>query len=114
MEGGGEKAFSNLRKMTLRNKILRILAKVSGKNYVEDFIRVYRTTSLSTRKGITSLILRSITEIFESFQFYEFASQYLEKDESVVLDAGCGSGYGAKILKDAEHERLRLRYFFCH
>ena len=34
-------------------------------------------------------------------KFYEFASQYLEKDESVVLDAGCGSGYGAKILKDA-------------
>ena len=50
--------------MTLRNKILRILAKVSGKNYVEDFIRVYPDNIAFNEKGITSLILRSITEIF--------------------------------------------------
>ena len=33
-------------------------------------------------------------------KFYEFASQYLDKGKSVVLDAGCGSGYGTKILKE--------------
>ena len=33
-------------------------------------------------------------------KFYEFASQYIDKGKSVVLDAGCGSGYGTKILKE--------------
>ena len=61
MEEEAKRLFQQ--KMTLRNKILRILAKVSGKNYVEDFIRVY-PDNIGNEKGITSLILRSITEIF--------------------------------------------------
>ena len=101
MEGGSEKAFSNLRKMAIRDKIRRVLAKVSGKNYVEDFIRVYPDNIVFNEKGESIAYTQEHHRNFLNHcKFYEFASQYLERGTSVVLDAGCGSGYGAKILKE--------------
>ena len=34
-------------------------------------------------------------------KFYDFVCQFVIKNKSKVLDAGCGSGYGAKIIKDS-------------
>ena len=102
MEGGSEKAFSDLRQMAIHDKIRRILAKVSGKNYVEDFIRVYPDNIVFNEKGESIAYTQEHHRNFLNHRkFYEFASQYLERGKSVVLDAGCGSGYGSKILKEA-------------
>ena len=84
------------------NKLRRVLAKISGRNYVEDFVRVYPNELVYNEKGESvSYTSEHHSNFLNHSKFYEFASQYLVKGKSVVLDAGCGSGYGAKILKDA-------------
>ena len=101
MEGGGEKAFSSGREMTFWNKLRRVLAKVSGRNYVEDFVRVYPNGLVYNEKGESvSYTSEHHSNFLNHCKFYEFASQYLNEGKSVVLDAGCGSGYGARILKE--------------
>ena len=87
--------------MTLSETIRRVIAKASGKNYVEDFIRVYPNNVAYNLKGKTVSYTKEHHNNFLNHQkFYKFASQYVEKGKSAVLDAGCGSGYGAKILKE--------------
>ena len=51
MEGGGEKAFFSETEMTVLNKLRRVLAKISGRNYVEDFVRVYPNELVYNEKG---------------------------------------------------------------
>lgn len=101
MEGGGEKAFFSETEMTVLNKLRRVLAKISGRNYVEDFVRVYPNELVYNEKGESvSYTSEHHSNFLNHCKFYEFASQYLDKGKSVVLDAGCGSGYGTKILKE--------------
>ena len=101
MEGGGEKAFFSETEMTVLNKLRRVLAKISGRNYVEDFVRVYPNELVYNEKGESvSYTSEHHSNFLNHCKFYEFASQYLNKGKSVVLDAGCGSGYGTKILKE--------------
>lgn len=101
MEGGGEKAFFSEIEMTVLNKLRRVLAKISGRNYVEDFVRVYPNELVYNEKGESvSYTSEHHSNFLNHCKFYEFASQYLDKGKSVVLDAGCGSGYGTKILKE--------------
>ena len=101
MEGGGEKAFVSETELTVLNKLRRVLAKISGRNYVEDFVRVYPNELVYNEKGESvSYTSEHHSNFLNHCKFYEFASQYLDKGKSVVLDAGCGSGYGTKILKE--------------
>ena len=87
--------------MTVLNKLRRVLAKISGRNYVEDFVRVYPNEHVYNEKGESvSYTSEHHSNFLNHCKFYEFASQYLDKGKSVVLDAGCGSGYGTKILKE--------------
>ena len=87
--------------MTVLNKLRRVLAKISGRNYVEDFVRVYPNELVYNEKGESvSYTSEHHSNFLNHCKFYEFASQYLDKGKSVVLDAGCGSGYGTKILKE--------------
>jgi SAM-dependent methyltransferase len=88
--------------MTVYDNIQRILAKVLGRNYVEDFIRVYPNRLVYNEKGESVFYTKDHHRNFLNHQkFYEFASQYVQNGDSMVLDAGCGSGYGSKILKEA-------------
>jgi 2-polyprenyl-3-methyl-5-hydroxy-6-metoxy-1,4-benzoquinol methylase len=101
LDGGGEKAFFSEIEMTVLNKLRRVLAKISGRNYVEDFVRVYPNELMYNEKGESvSYTSEHHSNFLNHCKFYEFASQYLDKGKSVVLDAGCGSGYGTKILKE--------------
>ena len=87
--------------MTVLNKLRRVLAKISGRNYVEDFVRVYPNELVYNEKGESvSYTSEHHSNFLNHCKFYEFASQYIDKGKSVVLDAGCGSGYGTKILKE--------------
>jgi 2-polyprenyl-3-methyl-5-hydroxy-6-metoxy-1,4-benzoquinol methylase len=107
MEGGGEKAFFSEIEMTVLNKLRRVLAKISGRNYVEDFVRVYPNALVYNEKGESvSYTSEHHSNFLNHCKFYEFASQYLVKGKSVVLDAGCGSGYGSKILKERGAEEV--------
>lgn len=86
----------------MKNKLKRIIAKISGKNYVEDFVRVYPCEKVFNQNGeLVGYTKEHRNNYLNHTKFYQFASQFVQKDESLVLDAGCGSGYGAKILKES-------------
>ena len=87
--------------MRIPNKIKRIYAKILGRNYIEDYIRVYPFENvynpLGTKVDYTE---EHHKNYLNHRKFYDFVCQFVIKNKSKVLDAGCGSGYGAKIIKD--------------
>lgn len=77
--------------------LTHLVGRVKKTYYFEDFIRVYPNGIKYNRLGFQR---KSSSSDFKNFlnhcKFYSFASQFV-RDLSVV-DLGCGSGYGAKIL----------------
>lgn len=78
--------------------ITHAIGRVSGRFYVEDYIRVYPDGFTYLPLGLR---IRSSEEGVRNFKnhakFYSFAAQFVPGRS--VLDAGCGSGYGCEILK---------------
>jgi 2-polyprenyl-3-methyl-5-hydroxy-6-metoxy-1,4-benzoquinol methylase len=83
------------------NKINRYIATLTKKYYVEDYVRVYSRKIVFNRHGKR---VKASSDHIKNFcnhiKFYKFASQFAGSDVN-ALDAGCGAGYGSKILKDA-------------
>jgi 2-polyprenyl-3-methyl-5-hydroxy-6-metoxy-1,4-benzoquinol methylase len=77
-----------------------LLGRISGRYYVEDYIRVYpdgiRFNRLGRRRSATRFELNNF---LNHRKFYRFAAQFVE--ERAVVDVGCGSGYGCALLKQA-------------
>jgi len=83
----------------LFNKLVNFYAKVSRKYYVEDYVRVYPNNHVFDLNGDeTHFTDEHWRNYINHRKFYYFASQFVKRG-SHVLDAGCGSGYGCKILK---------------
>jgi 2-polyprenyl-3-methyl-5-hydroxy-6-metoxy-1,4-benzoquinol methylase len=73
--------------------------------YFEDYVRVYpgevAFNRLGRRRRPTPTDLRNFKN---HAKFYEFAAQFAPA--RVVVDAGCGSGYGCRILQEAGAEAV--------
>lgn len=76
------------------------IGKVSGRYYFEDFKRVYpgglSFTHLGIRKKSTG---QNLNNYLNHCKFYRFAAQFVHNKN--VVDVGCGSGYGSKIIKES-------------
>lgn len=86
-------------KRKIHNRIARFLGTVMRRYYFEDYVRVYPDGITFDRLGRRRQHSRNtINNFLNHCKFYRFAAQFV-KDKRVA-DAGCGSGYGCKILKD--------------
>ena len=56
--------FSEI-EMTVLNKLRRVLAKISGRNYAEDFVRVYPNELVYNEKGERFLHVRTPQQLFD-------------------------------------------------
>jgi SAM-dependent methyltransferase len=80
--------------------VTHAIGRIGGRDYFEDFVRVYPDEIAYNRLGRRRRFTRTDALVFESHRrFYEFAAQFVEGRR--VADVGCGSGYGTKILGDA-------------
>lgn len=81
-------------------KLVHIFGRVSKAYYFEDYLRVYPDDVTFYPFGFKRKASRSsIKNLLNHRKFYIFAAQFVKN--KTVADVGCGSGFGAKILKDA-------------
>lgn len=81
------------------DRLTHIIGKVTRKYYFEDFLRVYPDQVAINKLGIKrSYKEKDRRNFLNHSKFYFFVAQFV-KDRQVA-DIGCGSGYGAKILKE--------------
>lgn len=92
----------------LLHRVRHAIAQASRRYYFEDYGRVYPNGiaygRLGRRRHVRELDRDIVRELeLRNFlnhrKFYDFAAQFVEGKRAV--DAGCGSGYGCKILADA-------------
>lgn len=82
------------------NPVTHAIGRIGGRNYFEDFVRVYPDGIAYNRLGFRRRFTRTDALVLVSHRrFYEFAAQFV--DGRSVADVGCGSGYGTKVLADA-------------
>jgi SAM-dependent methyltransferase len=83
-----------------RNALAHLWGRVSGKYYVEDFVRVYPDGLCFTHRGPLPVPAsrEQINNFLNHRKFYAFAAQFAR--DVPVADIGCGSGYGSALLKD--------------
>jgi 2-polyprenyl-3-methyl-5-hydroxy-6-metoxy-1,4-benzoquinol methylase len=81
------------------------LGRRGRRHYFEDFVRVYPGEVAYNRLGRRRKPTPNDLKNFKNHaKFYEFAAQFAQG--KVVVDAGCGSGYGCKILDEAGAETV--------
>lgn len=74
------------------------IGKLTKKYYFEDYRRVYPDGIDFNRFGRRRKPTRNaINNFLNHCKFYKFAAQFAKDNR--IADAGCGSGYGCKILK---------------
>jgi 2-polyprenyl-3-methyl-5-hydroxy-6-metoxy-1,4-benzoquinol methylase len=80
--------------------VTHLLGRRGRQYYFEDFVRVYPGGVAFTRFGRRRETTSDDVKNFKNHtKFYVFAAQFASG--KVVVDAGCGSGYGCKILRNA-------------
>lgn len=85
--------------------LVHILGRISGKYYFEDYLRVYPDSITYYPFGFKRKASKGMVNNFLNHsKFYFFASQFVK--EKVVADVGCGSGYGAEILKKGGAKKI--------
>lgn len=88
---------------TLIKQVLEVfrhfIARISGRYYFEDYIRVYPNglvfDCLGKKREPTK---QDLNNYLNHCKFYRFVGQFVNNKK--VVDVGCGSGYGSKILKE--------------
>jgi SAM-dependent methyltransferase len=84
--------------------VTRLLGRLSGRYYFEDYVRVYPDGVAYNRLGIRKRRVGDIhrTNFLNHQKFYRFAAQFVAGQQgSRAADIGCGSGYGCEILRQA-------------
>lgn len=86
------------------NKAFEIFAhlygRISKQYYYEDYIRVYPNGLAFNRFGKTKTSSKQdLNNYLNHRKFYQFVAQFVNNKK--VVDVGCGSGYGSKILKES-------------
>jgi 2-polyprenyl-3-methyl-5-hydroxy-6-metoxy-1,4-benzoquinol methylase len=76
------------------------IGRATGRHYFEDFVRVYPEGIAYNRLGLRRRARRDDLRNFRNHvRFYEFAAQFAAG--LCVVDVGCGTGYGCKVLREA-------------
>jgi SAM-dependent methyltransferase len=76
------------------------VGRVTGRYFFEDYVRVYPGGIAYNRFGLKRRARPHDLKNFRNhMKFYGFAAQFAGGQR--VIDVGCGSGYGCKILRDA-------------
>jgi len=84
----------------IRNHAAHWIARVAGRYYSEDFVRVYPDGIRFDRRGRRrDSTPNDIKNYLNHVKFYLFAAQFVR--DRTVADIGCGSGYGCQILSSA-------------
>ena len=77
-----------------------LIGRISGRYYFEDYVRVYPNGLVFNRFGKTRKPTKQyINNYLNHCKFYRFVAQFVNNKK--VVDIGCGSGYGSKILKES-------------
>jgi 2-polyprenyl-3-methyl-5-hydroxy-6-metoxy-1,4-benzoquinol methylase len=80
--------------------VTHAIGRANGWHYFEDFVRVYPDDRAYSRLGLRRPSTRFDRNNFVNHRkFYDFAAQFARGRR--VVDVGCGSGYGCKILAEA-------------
>jgi 2-polyprenyl-3-methyl-5-hydroxy-6-metoxy-1,4-benzoquinol methylase len=75
-----------------------LIGRLGGRYYFEDYIRVYPDGRRHLPLGISTRARpEDINNYKNHCKVYRFAAQFVRNAR--VVDVGCGSGYGCKILK---------------
>jgi 2-polyprenyl-3-methyl-5-hydroxy-6-metoxy-1,4-benzoquinol methylase len=77
-----------------------LIARISRRYYLEDFVRVYPDEIRFDKRGRRRQgHPKDIRNFLNHVKFYRFAAQFV--DGKRVADIGCGSGYGCRILMES-------------
>lgn len=77
-----------------------LIGKINGKYYFEDYKRVYPDGLAFNRMGKKNKSTKhDLNNYLNHSKFYRFAAQFVNNKK--VVDVGCGSGYGSKIIKES-------------
>ncbi len=80
--------------------VTHAIGKITGRNYFEDYVRVYPGGLALDRLGRPRAATPSdLKNYLNHRKFYQFAAQFVRG--RAVADVGCGSGYGCEILSQA-------------
>jgi 2-polyprenyl-3-methyl-5-hydroxy-6-metoxy-1,4-benzoquinol methylase len=82
----------------ISDKMKHIIAVVTRRYYIEDYVRVYPGGIAFDKHG-RKCSVDGIGEknFLNHLKFYNFAAQFVR--DKCVADVGCGSGYGCELLK---------------
>jgi SAM-dependent methyltransferase len=84
----------------MMSSVTHFVGRATGRHYFEDFVRVYPGGIAYNRLGLRRRARpHDLKNLRNHMKFYEFTAQFAQGQR--VLDVGCGSGYGCKILRDA-------------
>lgn len=85
--------------MKLFNIFAHLIGGMSGKYYFEDYVRVYPDglafNKFGKRRNQTK---QDWNNYLNHCKFYRFVGQFVQNKN--IVDVGCGSGYGSKVLKE--------------
>jgi 2-polyprenyl-3-methyl-5-hydroxy-6-metoxy-1,4-benzoquinol methylase len=102
-ERNGERRNSEqLRRAVKRivTALTHFVGRLTHRYYFEDYVRVYPGGIAYNRLGLQRRARpHDLKNLRNHMRFYEFAAQFVAANR--VLDVGCGSGYGCKILHEA-------------
>jgi 2-polyprenyl-3-methyl-5-hydroxy-6-metoxy-1,4-benzoquinol methylase len=102
-EEGGERGGSGSLRRTAKRIVTastHFVGRHTRRYYFEDFVRVYPGGIAYNRLGMKRKARpHDLKNLRNHTRFYEFAAQFAPA--SRVIDVGCGSGYGCRILHEA-------------
>lgn len=86
-------------------QITHIWAKHRQTFYFEDYFRVYPEGTAFNLLGFKRKARNyDLTNYLNHLKFYQFAAQFVNK--KVIVDLGCGSGYGCEVFKKAGAKKV--------
>jgi SAM-dependent methyltransferase len=86
-------------------RLTHYIGEITGRFYFEDFVRVYPDQVVFSRFGRKLQAQKHhLNNYLNHRKAYHFAAQFVK--DKLVLDAGCGSGYGCEILSQAGARRV--------
>ena len=80
--------------------VTHLVGRATGRYYFEDYMRVYPGGIAYNRLGVRRRARPHDLKNFRNhMKFYGFVAQFVPGQR--MIDVGCGSGYGCKVLRDA-------------
>ncbi|MFX1392102.1 MAG: class I SAM-dependent methyltransferase [Promethearchaeota archaeon] len=87
--------------MNYYDLITHLIGKLTNNYYFEDYVRVYPNGIIFNRWGLRKKFTDdNYKNYLNHTKFYKFTCQFVKNKN--VIDLGCGSGYGCKILKNSD------------